>query len=129
MILDVYCRFPKCVKTGRAHVGHLEGGDGWQLALLALFTHTRPPHGNGHPLMVTVDGQPLESLPKAKHTLRLVCTNGTCDREGGREAVYHVEPELTGAAAIAFHAIHEGHPMSVFWDGVQIHPPPGKENP
>lgn len=124
MRLDVYCRFPKCRRHSDGLVAHMDDGNAWQLTLLTLFTHTRPPHGNGHPLEVHVDGQPLQG---GKHELRLVCTNGTCDRQGGREAVYFIEPELTGAAAIAFHAIHEGHPMTVFWDGVQIHPPAGSK--
>ena len=120
-VLDVFCRQGRCRARGEDHVAHMDKGDGYHLALLALFTHTRPPHGNGHPIEVLMDGK---RLPPGKHELRLVCTNGTCDREGGREAVYLIEPELSGAAAIAFHAIHEGHPMSVFWDGAQIHPPP-----
>lgn len=108
-------------------LGFLAEGNWWQAAVVVLACHTNPPHGAAHPLEVQVDGGPIPQ--DGKHTLRLVCTNGACDRLGGREWVYRVQPELTGACAIAFHAIHEGHSFELYWDGVRLHPPPDKVQP
>lgn len=125
MRLDTYCRFPKCERLGGilAHPAHLDDGDGWQLQLLALVSHTSYPHGNGHPIELQIDGGPV---PEGDHEFRVVCTHPGCDREGGTEAVYRIDAALAGAVAIAFHAVHEGHSLALYWDGRKIHPPEGK---
>jgi hypothetical protein len=104
-----------------AHPAHLDYGGPYQLALLALVSHTAPPHGSGHPIELQVNGGPVPE--EGTHELRIVCTQPGCDRLGGSEATYRVDAALTGACAIAFHAVHEGHALVLFWDGKQIHPP------
>lgn len=122
MILDVHCDFHKCQRAGGllAHPAHMDDGDAWQLALLALVSHTSWPHGNGHPIRLMINGGPM---PEGSHELRIVCTHPGCDRPGGATAIYRIDAALTGAVTIAFHAIHEGHSLMLFWDGKQIHPP------
>lgn len=122
MRLDTFCRFPKCQRAGGslAHPAHLEDGDGWLLQLLALVSHTTWPHGACHPIELQVNGGPVPR--DGEREFRIVCTHPGCDR-GVTDAIYKVRPEFFGAVAIAFHAEHEGHPLRLLVDGVQIHPP------
>lgn len=126
MRLDTYCRFPKCQRLGGsyAHPASLNDGGPYVLQLLALVSHTSWPHGNGHPIELQVNGGPVPE--EGEHELRVVCVHEHCDRPGGREAKYRIKPEFAGAVTIAFHAVHEGHALELYWDGVRIHPPAGE---
>ena len=39
-----------------------------------------------------------------------------------RQATYVIPIELVGAAAVAFHSEHEGHPLEMSWNGTVFHP-------
>ena len=115
MKLSVFCRQPRCKGVEAARMAD---GNAYQLALLVLASHTMPPHGNSHPLEIKVDDGPV---PEGKHELKLCCINPICAHP--REIIYRVDKEFTGACAIAFHSIHEGHAFTMHWDGAQLHPP------
>lgn len=121
MRLNTYCRFPKCERQGGilAHPASMADGDAYHLQLLALVSHTTYPHGNGHPIELEVDGGPVPET--GKHEFRIVCTHPGCDRHP-LDTTYRIEPEFAGACAIAFHAVHEGHSLELYWQGKKIHP-------
>lgn len=115
--LSVRCLQPRC--KGLSY-GRAEGG-GAELALLAIAVHTTPPHGAAHPLELLVNGAPIPE--RGEHVLTCRCVNGKCERP--RELTYRIPLELAAACAIAFHAVHEGHPLELWLDGKLIHPPEG----
>ncbi len=97
----------------------MAGGDAWKLQLLALVSHTTYPHGNGHPIELRVNGEPVPET--GQHEFRVVCVHPGCDR-APVDTTYRIQPEFAGACAIAFHAVHEGHALELYWDGKKIHP-------
>lgn len=122
MRLDTYCRFHRCQKSGGelAHPAHMDDGGPYTLQLLALVSHTSWPHGNGHPIGLKVNGGPVPE--EGEHEFRIVCTHPGCDR-APQDVTYRIDAAFAGACAIAFHAVHEGHSLALYWDGKQIHPP------
>jgi len=105
------------------HRHDLQSFDGeenpWLYAARVLALHIYP---ESRHFTVGVDWSDYRAMETGVFHIRCVAVKD-CLLE--REATYEIPIELVGAAAVAFHSEHEGHPLEMSWNGEQFHPAKG----
>lgn len=86
--------------------------DGPAVAFLLPFAAHAGKHQTPHHLEATV--------PQGSHTLELACLAPNCRSRPVAVTVQCAEA-FAAVHALAFHSYHEGHTLSIKWDGVEIH--------
>lgn len=124
MQLTLYCN--TCEKQLGEPVQCTPQEAGTRMYLAVLSAHVMSPHAQSHRLCVFVDGgaEPFpEAVPSTaaggKHTLRIVCLQPRCHKQGA-ELVSECTEALVPAAAVCFHAAHEGHPFALHYKDYRV---------
>lgn len=91
--------------------------EGHLAELLVMSQHAAPPHQAPHALVITMDGKVIKQ-PSERVKYEVECL--VCHK---KSSFPNLPSYCVGAVTICFHSVHEGHPMRMVVNDVQVYPP------